>query len=61
LTALLLAVLSGLPVLPSRASAQSDPLLSQHWHLLDQGAELAGANVFAVIAPRIVRGTQVEL
>jgi len=36
-------------------------LLSQQWHLLDRGAELAGANVFAVIAPRIVRGTQVEL
>ena len=48
MTALLLAVLSGLLVLPGRASAQSDPLLSQQWHLLDRGAELAGANVFAV-------------
>jgi hypothetical protein len=61
LTALLLAVLSGLLVLPGRASAQSDPLLSQQWHLLDRGAELAGANVFAVWPLRIGRGTQVEL
>jgi len=61
LTALLLAVLSGLPVLPGRASAQSDPLLSQQWHLLDRGAVVAGAHVFAVWPLRIGQGTQVEL
>jgi subtilisin family serine protease len=48
LTALLLAVLSGLLVLSGRASAQSDPLLSQQWHLLDPNTEPAGANVLAV-------------
>jgi len=48
LTALLLAVLSGLLVLPGRTSAQSDPLLSQQWHLLDPGTEPAGANVLSV-------------
>jgi hypothetical protein len=47
-TALLLAVLSGLLVLSGRASAQSDPLLSQQWHLLDPGIEPAGANVLSV-------------
>jgi hypothetical protein len=47
-TALLLAVLSGLLVLSGRASAQSDPLLSQQWHLLDPNTEPAGANVLPV-------------
>jgi len=48
LTALLFVVLSGLLVLSGHASARSDPLLSQQWHLLDRDHERAGANVISV-------------